>query len=494
MIVDDEEPVLETFTYLLEKGIPDFELCGTARSGAEAIALVPELEPDLVFMDIQMQGMDGIEAIAEIQKRHPGIIFILSTAYERFDIAQKAIPLGVFNYLVKPVSKKALVEEFSKVKAQLDDMREKSETRLKEAHYAQRMRDEEKERFLLGLSWASPEEKDWREFSRLFSFKGDQGAIALFRFASPIPEAELEQAYRTMEKCLQYKSNCLTTVLAGRMIILFPESGGNDGIEKIIEGAAEATGKLDFRYGLGQFTRFSTLNDSYREAFEQLRDQDGKGESPAQKRREARELREKILYADWDEALRLYEKYWTDAFVTDGFQAAKARMAAFFSGLMDRLDEDLKARCDVDPVEEIVGLSSVQMWQQWSAYMMDRLKSIIKYNKDQYFPKPLGQAVNYIRENYAKPLQLSTVAEKCGISQGYLSRLFSEYLNTTFIDYLNTLRIGGAVKLLRNEQKSVKEVAYLVGYSDPNYFSRIFRRYMNASPSDMAKGGGNNEE
>jgi two-component system response regulator YesN len=161
---------------------------------------------------------------------------------------------------------------------------------------------------------------------------------------------------------------------------------------------------------------------------------------------------------------------------------------------MDRLDEDLKARCDVDPVEEIVGLSSVQMWQQWSAYMMDRLRSIIKYNKDQYFPKPLGLAVNHIRENYAKPLQLSTVAEKCGISPGYLSRLFSEYLNTTFIDYLNTLRIGEAAKLLRNEQKSVKEVAYLVGYSDPNYFSRIFRRYMNASPSDMAKGGGNNEE
>jgi two-component system response regulator YesN len=185
-----------------------------------------------------------------------------------------------------------------------------------------------------------------------------------------------------------------------------------------------------------------------------------------------------------------------EVFMSNDFHVAKAKMIAFFVHLMDRLDGDARIQCgiDVDFAEEIVALSSVQNWQQWSSYMMDRLRSVIKENKDQYFPKPLSQAVNFIKENYAKPLQLSSVAEKCEISQGYLSRLFQEFLNTTFIDYLNTLRIGEAVKLLRNDRKSVKEVSYLVGYADPNYFSRIFRRYMNVSPSDLTKGGGNNEE
>jgi two-component system, response regulator YesN len=496
MIVDDEEPVLESFAFILKKGIPDFELCGMARSGPEAIALVPELKPDLVFMDIQMQGMDGIETIANIQKTHPDIIFILSTAYERFDIAQKAIPLGVFNYLVKPVSRKSLEAEFSKVKAQLDELREKSALQLKEAQYAQKMRDEEKKRFLLGLSWTSPSEREWIEFSRLFSFKGDSGAVMLFKIANPLPESEIENAYQSLIKQLEYKSTCLSAVLAGQMIMLFPESGESGMIEKHVEAATETIGKFDFRYGLGKYRPYSALNESYREAFEQLRSLEGQRISPVLRRQEARELCEKFLYADWEKVGALYEKYWTDVFMTSDFLVAKAKMIAFFSLLMDVLDRDKKIQCviDVDPAEEIAALSSIQKWQQWSSYIMERLRFIIKENKDQYLPKPLSLAVNLIRENFAKPLQLCSVAEKCEISQGYLSRLFSDYLNTTFIDYLNTLRIDEAVKLLRNEKKSVKEVTYLVGYNDPNYFSRIFKRHLNVSPSEFTKRGGNNEE
>jgi two-component system response regulator YesN len=496
MIVDDEEPVLESFSYILKKGIPDFELCGMARSGPEAIALVPEANPDLVFMDIQMQGMDGMEAIAEIQKKHPDIIFILSTAYERFDIAQKAIPLGVFNYLVKPVSRKALEEEFAKVRVQLDESREKTASRMKEAHYAQKMRDEEKKKFLLGLAWASPGEQEWREFSRVFSIKGDLGAVMLFKIVNPLPESEIERAYQDLIHRLQYKSNCLSAVLSGQVVILFPESKEPEKIERRIEIAVESVGKFDYRFGSGKFRHFSSLNESYREAFEQLRSLEGNRTSPIGQRREIRALCEKFLVADWDQVRLLYEKYWMEVFMSNDFHVAKAKMIAFFVHLMDRLDGDARIQCgiDVDFAEEIVALSSVQNWQQWSSYMMDRLRSVIKENKDQYFPKPLSQAVNFIKENYAKPLQLSSVAEKCEISQGYLSRLFQEFLNTTFIDYLNTLRIGEAVKLLRNDRKSVKEVSYLVGYADPNYFSRIFRRYMNVSPSDLTKGGGNNEE
>jgi len=497
MIVDDEEPVLESFSYILGKGVPGFELCGVARSGPEAISLVPELRPDLVFMDIQMQGMDGIEAVSRIQKRHPDIVFILSTAYERFDIAQKAIPLGVFNYLVKPVSRKALEDEFARVRIQLDDAREKAAIQKQEALYAQRMREEETRRFLLGLAWTSPGEPEWREFARMFSIKGDQAAVMLLRTAPGTPEAEAERAYSDILKQLQYKCACVSTVLAGRMIVLFPEPDDPEGVGRRVEKALEAAGGIDCRFGMGRARHYSSLDESYREAFEQLRGFGGEeGASPKERRRAERELRGKVLYGDWDEAGRLYERFWTEAFVSSDFAAAKARMIAFYSRLMDALDDELKGRSDVDvdPAEEIASLGSVQAWQQWSSYMMDRLRFIIKENKAQYLPKPLGAAVNYIRENYAKPIQLSTVAERCAISQGYLSKLFSEYLNTTFIDYLNTLRIGEAAKLLRGGGKSVKEVSYLVGYADPNYFSRIFRRYLNVSPSELSKGGPGNED
>jgi two-component system response regulator YesN len=496
MIVDDEEPVLESFCYIMKKGVPGFELCGVARSGAEAVALVPELRPDLVFMDIQMQGMDGLEAIARIQQTHPDIIFILSTAYERFDIAQRAIPLGLFNYLVKPVSRKALEEEFAKVKAQLDDMREKSDQRSREARFAQLMREEEMKRFLLGLAWKSPGEEEWREFARLFAVKGDTAAVMLVKAEASTPPARTEAAYQGLCRRLQYKLTCLSAVLAGQAIMLIPEPAEPERLPEIVEAALPGTEGPELRYGLGAFRHYSALSESYREAFEQLRSLEGGRDSAVARRRQERELRDKLIYGEWDEAMARYERHWTDVFVANDFQTAKARMIAFFAGLFDSLDAEKSVQCeiDVDPAEEISALSSLAAWRQWSDYMMDRLRYIIKENRDQYFPRPLGLAVNYLRANYAKPIQLAQVAEHCRISQGYLSRLFSEYLNTTFIDYLNELRVGEAARLLRAGGKSVKEVAYMVGYGDPNYFSRVFRRYMKVSPSELTKGGVNGEE
>lgn len=495
MIVDDEEPVLESFSYILEKGIPDFELCGVARSGSEAIELVPVLKPDLIFMDIQMPGLDGIETIAIIQKQHPNITFILASAYERFDIAQKAIPLGVFNYLVKPISRKALSNEFAKVKMQLDEMRERNDLHLKEAGYAQKMRDELKMNFLLGLAWVNPSERDWVEVARLFSLKGDHGVVLLFKIINPLPDDEIQNAYQSVVHQLQYKSDCLSAIIAGQLILFFHGVDITENIEKLLEKAVESTGKFDYRYGLGSFRRYSALNESYREAFEQLRTLEGKISSAVQQRLEIRDLCEKFLYSDWDVVQLQYEKYWTEIYMSNDFLVAKAKMIAFFVLLMDKLHRDPRIQCEIeiDPAEEIVGLSSIQNWRQWSTYMMERLRFVIKENRDQYYPKPLSLAVNYIKEYYTQPLQLSSVAEQCEISQGYLSRLFSEYLNTTFVDYLNTMRINEASRLLRNGKKTVKEISHIVGYNDPNYFSRIFRRYVNISPSELSKGGLNNE-
>ncbi|HPX47217.1 MAG TPA: response regulator [Treponemataceae bacterium] len=64
LIVDDEEPVLESYGFILESGVDGFSLAGKARSGYEAIKLVYELKPDVVFMDINMPGIDGLDTIA----------------------------------------------------------------------------------------------------------------------------------------------------------------------------------------------------------------------------------------------------------------------------------------------------------------------------------------------------------------------------------------------------------------------------------------------
>ena len=85
-----------------------------------------------------------------------------------------------------------------------------------------------------------------------------------------------------------------------------------------------------------------------------------------------------------------------------------------------------------------------------------------------------------------------SVAEQCGVSAGYLSRLFSEHLGVPFNDHLNSVRLDVAQRLLQDGDRTVKEIAYAVGYQDPNYFSRIFKKYTGHSPTRYVRKGEQN--
>ena len=93
-------------------------------------------------------------------------------------------------------------------------------------------------------------------------------------------------------------------------------------------------------------------------------------------------------------------------------------------------------------------------------------------------------AVEYIKEHYAEDISLQSVAEKVGISGGYLSTLFSQNLNCKFIDYLNQVRIDRACVYLEQNFLKTYEIAYRVGFRDEKYFSRVFKKVKGLSPKE----------
>jgi two-component system response regulator YesN len=102
--------------------------------------------------------------------------------------------------------------------------------------------------------------------------------------------------------------------------------------------------------------------------------------------------------------------------------------------------------------------------------------------------RPVGdlimQAQKYISENFAGNISLESVAEEIALSPQYFSRLFSSRAGRTFIDYLTELRINKACQLLLEGKLSIKEICSAVGYTDPNYFSRIFKKYIGLTPTE----------
>jgi two-component system LytT family response regulator/two-component system response regulator LytT len=106
LIAEDEQIACDELAYLLRE-FPDVEVVATARNGLQALQLIEDLEPDLVFMDVQMPGLDGLGVIRKLQENNVSLpYFVLATAYEQYAI--EAFRLEALDYLLKPVEKERL--------------------------------------------------------------------------------------------------------------------------------------------------------------------------------------------------------------------------------------------------------------------------------------------------------------------------------------------------------------------------------------------------
>ena len=119
LIVDDEQLARDELSFLLD-GFPEIEVFASADNGLEAIKLIGEMEPELVFLDVQMPGLDGLGVIAKVRTEGgPLPHFILTTAFDQY--AVEAFRLEALDYLLKPIEKDRLTESVSRAKRLIEE-------------------------------------------------------------------------------------------------------------------------------------------------------------------------------------------------------------------------------------------------------------------------------------------------------------------------------------------------------------------------------------
>lgn len=118
LIVDDEQPARDELAFLL-KSIPDVEVVGVGRNGVEAVSLVRDINPQLVFLDVQMPGVDGFGVIKRLlEKKVRPPLFIFVTAYDQY--AVQAFEVNALDYLLKPIAKPRLEKALLRVRRLLE--------------------------------------------------------------------------------------------------------------------------------------------------------------------------------------------------------------------------------------------------------------------------------------------------------------------------------------------------------------------------------------
>lgn len=119
LIVDDERLAREELQFLLN-GFPEVEVLDSAANGLEAVKLIEQLEPEIVFLDVQMPGLDGLAVVAKMrEKGGPVPYFVMTTAFDQY--AVEAFRLEALDYLLKPVEKERLAETVARARRILDE-------------------------------------------------------------------------------------------------------------------------------------------------------------------------------------------------------------------------------------------------------------------------------------------------------------------------------------------------------------------------------------
>ncbi|MBN2625824.1 MAG: helix-turn-helix domain-containing protein [Spirochaetales bacterium] len=482
MIVDDEEPVLDSFAFIMEQGVESFRLCGRARSGLEAIQMAESLKPDLIFMDIHMPGMDGLEAIRQIRETNKMVLFILATAYERFDIARQAIQLNVLNYLVKPITRKKIMEELDRARKKLDKQARKRQMFMGQTRQTPGGTEPEELDFVRSLSGPLSEEEG-EELKTRWNIPSGRGRICLLHYDGEGSISEKQDYYRRIKEKLLFKYRCFLSFSGDRGVIFVP--GDGDGFGEGLEGVLRDISLQDVTIGLGGLYPLQEMHLSWEDAMEPfiLAEEDEQLYELEQMGR-IMDLAEQGEREEFRESLT----YFADSvFNSRSLLVALAKMNSMFSLVLGRLgyfDRGAGKALPFLPAEEIMVLKSREEWDAWFHHARESLVRILVPRDERELPTPLRRAEKFISREYGNQIYLGSVAEECGVSASYLSRLFSEHLNMPFTDYLNRYRVDRAAELLKGGAP-VKEAAYKVGFGDPGYFSKIFRKFTGISPSEL---------
>ena len=524
LIADDEGIMLESLKTIIRKNYENCEI-ETAKTGRAAIEQAEFFHPDIVFMDIQMPGINGIEAMKEIRASHRNALFYILSAYDKFDYAKEAISLGVERYLMKPVTKSMVIQIMDEAIRKVDDMRRRHSDQLKVQEKLETVIPVVENGFISHMLIGSPLQ-DASYYKQLLDITEDYGYVILFQFASETAEGKPISPVRVSVEAQEFipefravvKSflRCVVGgIISDRIAVAVPcleETTDYEQRIRMIDQAREISNRLEerlgirFRAGIGRIRKLEALRTSYQEADQALRESNShvihindiisrgmyEGDFPAElehsifRALELGKVEETRLMADrfFNWMIRSYPESRNNIRLKVLEYVLNAEKSAFREGAVNygfELRENY--------LTEVMELQDYEQLRVWFLEKLTQACRSIHDRRENQSESAVAKAKNYIREHFESEISLDEVSREVNISPYYFSKLFKEESGETFIEYLTRLRIERARELLRQSDDTIKEISIAVGYADPNYFSRIFKKQTGMTPREFREEG-----
>jgi two-component system response regulator YesN len=484
MLIDDEYIILKGMQALLDSQTEvELKICPFLDS-ARALEELSTIRPDVIVTDINMPEMDGLTFIEKALAQGYGGRFVIISGYEKIDYLKRAISLHVTDYLIKPLDKHKLIDLLS----QIDSDRHKT-LRLQ----------------LLKLKMALTLDGDLRDVA--LTFPENWNRLITLPYAALIAVRKLGDE-ATMNVCRRLETYFTPVhLLRHKELQLFlcglAQPITAQELHAIWDAAYTAAGQAKFTPAAGVSCVHPTA-----ELFQRL---NAKTDLPL--------LLEAV--ADW--ALRILDpgepvrsrcaperlKYRFAAAVLHPQDALRIEDA--FCSLVKE-SADLREAFVRGLVEVIAGIgASSGYWPEKDALKaayqdkmliaadLQGLRAALWSLPAEYYTIHTGkaepthsekveQALMYMKNHYTEDVSLRVVAEEIGLSQNYLSYVFSQEVEATFVEYLHKLRMEAACRLLENNPSlSVETISARVGYQTVGHFYKVFKNTYGKSPNQWRK-------
>jgi len=518
LIVDDEQIVIDSIRFIVEKNFDNIVVVGGAKSGKDAIEMAEIFKPDIVFMDIKMSSIDGIEAIKEIRKRLKDVIVVIITAYDYFSYAREAVNMNVLEYILKPVSKEKIVESLNRALEVLDQKRQNIQREIEMVDKFKKIVPYLESQFIYSFLLENEAYNNLSFYEEVFGMNLGYGYIILLKIEEGPFSSEGNIKYSIKKydnfnfarEILKGHLNCLVgNINLNRIIAYVPVPKDEEYLirNKAIEISDKVKKELEDRYliscriGIGRPYDIENFLKSYEEADKALKmkgkerivhfsDIVAHGELyddyPLNKEKI---LIEKVVLGDETAVELIFGEIfdWMIYKYGGDYNRIKNRLFELMVVLLRFLSmhgfENVMA--EQEKFKNIIENSNAKTLKV--NFVDNLIKIIFKMKKlrNENINKTIREVMDYIEKNYDKEITLDDIAKKVNLSYHYFSKFFKEETGRNFSDYLMEIRIEKAKEFLKDDPSlNIKEVSYMVGYRDPNYFSKIFKKIVGVKPTE----------
>ncbi|MBS4196404.1 response regulator [Lederbergia citri] len=502
LIVDDEQIVREGLRAILLNNFPEIKI-EEAKNGKMALEIAESFRPDLVLMDIKMPGMSGLETIETMSEANPNTKFIMITAYAEFDYAKSAIKLGVKDYLLKPSKANEVVQTVSKLFNQIDEEEKSQQESLLQQNVLKKALTIVETDVVTQLLFDHVHEIHLDELVGLLHTPMTSEKFVM----SVVLPHDNGSLYADIKQRARKIGSAWVGTLYGRQIpiIVFRQQGQSFRNQAItlareILSVAKTDDKTGWFIGIGNVCNsLEKIRLSYQESLIATKDStlpvkyrfysdipmDNKRIDGFNSKKLENKFFDLIRNGQWQEIMKEVSEL-IEFFEKKGVSLIETQQRVLeLLWIASRVLNEIGVEPDT-PLYSFLIKDFRQLRTETNHLLNQMWQSCIEY-QNQVEDDTIKQIKQYIVEHSHKEISLDGIAQIFELSPIYISKLFKEQLGVNYIAFLTECRLEKARKLMLNPEKSLKEITFEVGYQDPNYFSKVFRKMYGASPTEYRK-------